>query len=169
MSCLQQKFAYIDNSPSKFEPCGDYRAEMFWEAFEKALPSSDLEVHLSRYSFLEKDYSLTKTLLCAWRVIVGDPQKKEEEREERCALFGRSVAWVLINNVPSEVLRVALKSEWFGITPTHQCWGSCFGRIACQATRCKQASLLNMELAALEAANNKKRIIFNLFKVVISI
>ncbi len=111
MSCLQRKFAYIDNSPSKFEPCGDYRAEMFWEAFEKALPSSDLEVHLSRYSFLEVDYSLTKTLLCAWCVIVGDPQKKEDEREERCALFGRSVAWVLINNVPSEVLRVALKKR----------------------------------------------------------
>lgn len=43
-------------------------------------------------------------------VIVGDPQKKENEREEGCALFGRSVAWVLINNVPSEVLCVALKN-----------------------------------------------------------
>lgn len=112
---------------------------------------------------------LTKTLLCAWCVIVGDPQKKEDEREERCALFGRSVAWVLINNVPSEVLHVALKNEWFGITPTHQCWGSCFERIACQATRYSQASLLKMELAALQAANNKKLIIFNLFKVAISI
>lgn len=110
---------------------------------------------------------LTKTLLCAWCVIVGDPQKKEEEREERCALFGRSVAWVLINNVPSEVLCVALKNEWFGITPTHQCWGSCFERIACQTTRCSQASLLKMELAALQAAEKKKLMIFKLFKVAI--
>lgn len=47
-------------------------------------------------------------------VIVGDPQKKENEREKGCALFGRSVAWVLINNVPSEVLCVALKNECFG-------------------------------------------------------
>lgn len=84
---------------------------------------------------MEVDYSLRKTLLCAWCVIVGDPQKKENEREERCALFGRSVAWVLINNVPSEVLCVALKAASPTLVGRNDAEPFVFQSTACQAIR----------------------------------